>query len=210
MQLSTFVNDVHQNARTKGWYDGEPRKPAEMHQLMISEIAEATEEVRAGKPAVYILNDEKQVVAIESLDFASFTVINGDVVSHRKPEGEAVELADCVIRVFDYFGSKQWDIDQAERDFYEAYGHGPDHLKESMMRILKDPDHTALVAHRGMVACIIEAYSQDESVERLGLMKCIKLVEMYFLHKNWDFETVLRIKHAYNTTRPYRHGNKLV
>jgi hypothetical protein len=53
--------------------------------LVVSEVAEATEAVRAGFPYLYFADG--------------------------KPEGEAAELADAVIRVMDYFEARGWDLE---------------------------------------------------------------------------------------------------
>ena len=87
--LNDFAADVHMNAKQKGWHD-EVRSALEIHALIHSEISEATEEVRAGKPERYIENG--------------------------KPEGEAVELVDAVIRIADYFQAKGWDLKAVVRE----------------------------------------------------------------------------------------------
>jgi len=56
------------------------------NELITTEIAEATEAVRDGLPAIYL----------------------GD---NDKPEGEAIELADAVIRIMNYFTRMDWDLD---------------------------------------------------------------------------------------------------
>lgn len=84
-QINDLVNELHAVAKSKGWYDP-PRTPVETHMLIVSEIAEATECVRVGEPACYVSDS-------------------------GKPEGEAVELADAVIRIMDYFGYKGWDLE---------------------------------------------------------------------------------------------------
>lgn len=87
MHLNEFVVKAHGMAKEKGWWN--PAKSApEVHMLIVTEIAEATEEVRKGSPAVY-----------------------GD--PGTKPEGEAIELADAMIRIADYFGYKGWDLEAA-------------------------------------------------------------------------------------------------
>jgi NTP pyrophosphatase (non-canonical NTP hydrolase) len=75
----------------KGWHENE-RSPLEIHALIHSEISEATEQVREGASAFY-----------------------ENPTDRRKPEGEAVELADAVIRIADYFGKKRWDLEKVIR-----------------------------------------------------------------------------------------------
>lgn len=100
--LDEYVQEVHGTAKEKGWWD-QPRPDLECHMLMVSEIAEATEEYRKGTPAIY---NEKEL---------GFWDSNTETIEYKlsKPEGEAIELADCVIRIMDYFGSKGWSLEEA-------------------------------------------------------------------------------------------------
>lgn len=75
IQLQDLIDDVHGNAKSKGWWEGE-RNVGEALALMHSELSEALEAARAGYPT-----DSK-------VPFDNFTV----------------ELADCVIRIFDMAG----------------------------------------------------------------------------------------------------------
>ncbi len=68
--------------------------------LIVSEIAEATEEVRAHKPYAYVIRQDEVVNNTEEFK------------PGEKPEGEAVELADAVIRIADYFGYRGWDLEK--------------------------------------------------------------------------------------------------
>lgn len=86
--IKAWCSEVHTLARSKGWYDNGPRSPLENHMLMVSEIAEATEEVRKGTPAHYVDVDGKL-------------------------QGELIELADVVIRIMDYCQSKSFDLELA-------------------------------------------------------------------------------------------------
>ena len=82
-KVSEWVNEVHQTAIEKGWFE-EERQRLELHMLMLTEISEATEEIRNHKPSFYIENG--------------------------KPEGESIELSDVLLRIFDYAGYKKIDL----------------------------------------------------------------------------------------------------
>ena len=99
MKFNDLVREVHQTAKEKGWYQKE-RHPLEAHMLMVSEIAEATEEARTDRPAVYVLRDGEVVS-----DASKFQ-------PGEKPEGEAVELVDAIIRIADYFGYRDWNLEK--------------------------------------------------------------------------------------------------
>ncbi len=95
-----YINCVDKGFRGEGVKDP---TPLEIHALVHSEIAEATEEVRNGKPYFYI---EK-----------------------GKPEGEAVEYADALIRILENFQANEWDVNEivkAKMDYNEtrSYKHG--------------------------------------------------------------------------------------
>lgn len=107
MELNKFMIDVHENAKKHGWWD-EPRTFGEVIALCHSELSEALEEYRNGRPTLWY----------------------GD---GGKPEGIVIELADCIIRILDYCG-----------------------------------------------------------------------------HEKYDMESILKIKHEYNKTRPYKHGGKRI
>ena len=85
--LWELQKDIHQIARQKGWYDGRPREPLELHMLICSEIAEASECVRRGEDPFWLKDG--------------------------KPEGELAELADAVIRILDLCAYRNWDLGAA-------------------------------------------------------------------------------------------------
>lgn len=124
MTLQDLALDIHVNAQEKGFWDHD-RNMGEMLMLMTSELAEALEEHRDGKPNVYFqcTNKDCQYHKVnlawnESLDRNHVTYYgdrgpDGPICSGTmKPEGVAVELADCLIRILDTMGSLGVDVDK--------------------------------------------------------------------------------------------------
>lgn len=93
MEINNAVNASYKNAKDHGWHD-EPRSVGDLICLMHSELSEALEEYRNGHgPQEIYYNEQKP----------------------SKPEGIPIELADCVIRIFDFCGLYDIDLEQALR-----------------------------------------------------------------------------------------------
>lgn len=84
--MNQLAEDIHEMAVEKGWWS-QPREVPEILMLVVSELAEALEEWRVGKEAIYYLGD--------------------------KPEGFEIEIADAFIRLLDLVAYKGIDIEQA-------------------------------------------------------------------------------------------------
>lgn len=177
MKMNKFAQEVHENAVKHGWWD-EPRSFGEIIALCHSELSEALEEYRAKRPMVY---DEGE-----------------------KPEGIAVELADCIIRVMDWMGKEEFDVDEL--------------LLEARTAVMCDVPCRVYNATLGdsiarwhlllslAYSCWCRASGTHASALRMA--RCVCEISEWSAAEGVDLETVLHIKHDYNKTRPYRHGGK--
>ena len=90
MHINDCVKEAYENAKQKGWHE-RPRSIGDLICLMHSELSEALEEHRNGRyPTEVYYNESKP----------------------EKPEGIGVELADCVIRIFDFCGKYGIDLEE--------------------------------------------------------------------------------------------------
>ncbi len=101
MTLNDYSELCHGASREAGWWDTE-RNKGEMLMLIVSEIAEAMEGERRG------LMDDK--------------------LPHRKMA--EVELADALVRIFDYAGGWGYDLEGALREKVAFNAERQDHKRE--------------------------------------------------------------------------------
>jgi NTP pyrophosphatase (non-canonical NTP hydrolase) len=106
IMLNKLRDEIHENAVDHGWWEEERSFP-EIVALCHSELSEALEEYRSNKPMMYFV----EVNGFEVTDMSEW---NGE-----KPEGIAIELADCIIRILDYCGKEGIDIEEAIRIKHE-------------------------------------------------------------------------------------------
>jgi NTP pyrophosphatase (non-canonical NTP hydrolase) len=107
----------------------EVRNMGEMLMLAVSELAEALEEHRDGKPVHYYSykiplarTGQYTVEQLAEMDDSQLQVLQ----IARKPEGLAVELADCIIRCLDTMRSLDVNIEEIVREKM-AYNAGREH-----------------------------------------------------------------------------------
>lgn len=102
--LNVLAADVHALAKLQGWWDKSPSFP-EIIALCHSELSEALEAYRNGKEPQAISYLEKNCTRV-GIDECSTSRC-------AKPEGIPIELADCILRILDYCGHADIDIDTA-------------------------------------------------------------------------------------------------
>lgn len=201
MKMNKFAADVHQNAVEHGWWD-EERSFGEIIALCHSELSEALEEYRAKRPMVYF------VVEMDDGKGGTYLAIREDIISEEdfageKPEGIAVELADCIIRILDWYGKEGLDTDallleagiitmcDLPTPVYGSFG-----------------EFIALLHNLLSMAYACWCNASGTSASALRLAKCIREIMAWAKENGVDMEHILDMKHEYNKGRPYRHGGK--
>lgn len=103
--INDWVKEIHENNRKAGWWNSE-RNRGELIALIHSELSEALEGIRKNQ--------------------------NDDHLPHRKME--EVELADAVIRIMDYCGAFNLDLEGAIKEKLEYNKHRADHKLENRLK----------------------------------------------------------------------------
>ncbi|MDR0905796.1 MAG: hypothetical protein LBN00_06445 [Oscillospiraceae bacterium] len=117
-----LAREIHENAIDHGWYEnGNPPLPAALMN-MVGELSEAMEEYRDRKPMLYFgcdtFNDavgKESYLCDDDKSPCHFRNGRGEHCAKAKPEGVAVELADCLIRILDTCAAEGIDIDEVVR-----------------------------------------------------------------------------------------------
>lgn len=189
MHLNELRDKAHAMAVEKGWWEKECPS-FEKRMLMVSEVAEATEEARKNGPPIYQLAGIDP--PIRTPDMRECWNKN------LKPEGEAIELADLCIRIADWFGWKRWDLDYVTT-YHEVRTISDLVRSFEPKQIINPLDH-----HLQMVEMICLSIGVNEPT---NLGRTFRLVAQYFRYQGWNLEQAISLKMAYNATRPHRHGN---
>lgn len=200
MNLNWLAKEAHQTAVEHGFWTPEPTF-GELVALMHSELSEALEEYRAGRPMVWYSCDVSDACC--ELGKYHYTVHCCQGCGHRgtKPEGIAVELADCIIRMLDWIYAK-WDGRWGDMDLevekcargctksvlQRSFGDDVNKLHDLLSAASKNGDNSAIALSyfRWTISYIFNWAEQNQ-------------LDMY---------AIIREKMEYNKTHPYRHGGK--
>ena len=130
--LNELAKEIHENAVAHGWWD-EPRTFGEIVALCHSELSEALEEYRAKRPMMWFActegDQEHPCCPEDEYDCQKYGKEAECEYRSQKPEGIAVEMADCIIRILDWAGKEGIDMDAIIREKHEynktrPYRHG--------------------------------------------------------------------------------------
>ena len=175
-QLDALQKDIHENAVAHGWWETE-RSIGDICALIHSELSEALEEYRNGRDLYYTGED-------------------------GKPEGIAIEFADTVIRILDYF----------EKNGLH-YIEPPEVLTgtrlEDSVNTIREASFGSFISELHMWVSLAHELSDFGYAEKY-LSYVISLVYTWSVWEDADIFEMIRIKHEYNKKRPYKHGGKKI
>lgn len=196
MNLNSFAKEIHENAKAHGWWD-EPRHFDELCALMISELAEALEEARAGRPMEWYWGEMTATKGLGDPIRGVHIYMKEGHKEGCKPEGIAVEMADCAIRILDYLGSVGSNVERNVNEWMEI-DPGVEDLTETFMNVADRITRAREFMKRGSDINICRAYDM--------LAHAITIIIGWFCLNSLDFEAIARRKHEYNKTRERLHG----
>lgn len=198
-KITEWSQRIHELALEKGWWqDGiENRSVAEIVANFHSEISEAWEEYRADRMGMWWSDCE----GFYHQDRDDCVIANRKAFTNAepKPEGFWVEIADLLIRIADTMGAYQWqcqDQDQ-ETEFVISSEHAADTPRFTATL------HTAIAV---IYDCKENVFQDDAAVT---LSETIIVCCAFARQCGVDLWSLIELKHAYNQTRPIRHGGKL-
>lgn len=206
MKFNDFAVEVHQNAVEHGWWEHEP-SIGEIIALCHSELSEALEEYRAGRPMMWQTCQGERPCLREGCGDWNNGVCEVNELG-EKPEGIAVELADCIIRILDWLGKGRADVDVLLEEAAE------------MRNICDLPTFDTamgfgdMIAHLHMLLSLAYLCWNTRSecyAAALHMAMCVNdILEWAAPIDEADMEMILELKHQYNKGRPYRHGGKVL
>lgn len=200
MDLNALAKEAHQTAVEHGWWDPEPTF-GELVALMHSELSEALEEYRAGRPMVWYECDVSDAKCEPGQYYYTVHCCRGCGHRGRKPEGIAVELADCIIRMLDWIAAK-WEKWWGDMDL-EIIKCARGCEKSVLQRSFGDDIN---VLHNLLSGA--SGNSDNNAIVLSYFQWAISYIFNWAEQKGVDMESIIREKMEYNKTRPYRHGGK--
>lgn len=204
MKLNELRDTSFEIAKSLGWHDPDFDKATfdDRMALVISELSEALEEHRKGKPPAQI--EYVRAGEIVALYQGGTPLMATDATpsfligSGCKPEGIIIELGDAVIRIGDAAGKHALDL-------------GTVTVASLFVQDESDP--------KSFGGWFCRASHELAEAARTNVLRSACMLEALCTICGWaywlgisgeEFERAIEIKHAYNRTRPFRHGGKLL
>jgi Asp-tRNA(Asn)/Glu-tRNA(Gln) amidotransferase C subunit len=217
MTPSDWIKEVHGLARSNGWWgevpDKSPKSVMAKIALVVSELMEALELVREpGFDPVAVWATGAEGVRVPYAELAA------KASKLPKPEGFGTELADAVIRIFDLCGGCGFDLGLKD-DIFEKTK--LKHL-EKLGRPRVDLDADEVLQSIMRVVLQLSKAAEEVDTDQLDpkyhphristiegwLTAAVLTTTVLASVMGSDIEARIAEKHAYNKTRPPRHGGK--
>lgn len=203
LNLNQFMHDVHQNAIAHGWWDQE-RSIRTIRALFHEELSEALRAYRNHEAMVWhqCPVDHKPCENQPIHDMENLPCITCSPTI-RKPEGIAVELMDFVIRIMDYLGRIEhvFAFDMCTPETLAAWSLDDFQMDDEGSVLDLDLPEFVDILHT-------EVALSDVMHSTTYLVTAAGLAIKWVAEKGLDPAAIMREKHKYNKTRPYKHGGK--
>lgn len=183
MDLNKLAAELHEAAVKKGFWDvedAEEKHIAKMH----SELSEAIHEERCGRPLLYV----DDVVILER-------IVDVNQFDGRKPEGIAAELADFVMMVLDWAEYRKVTIASPGELFLES--NVCEAAEVTLPQLVNN-------LHEGVVL-VSNDWISGPAIQFAFMAYCVKC---WLEVRGYDLFEIIRLKMAYNESRPALHGRK--
>ena len=178
--LNKLAQELHEAAVAKGFWDvedAEIKHIAKMH----SELSEAIQEDRCGRPMLYV--DD-----IEVMD----RITDPAMFDGRKPEGVAAELADFVMMMLDLCAKEEYRFPSGNPHEWLLYS--------------ECNDDALRVCGLWTLVCALHAEMCELVYNPNVAPKAICMVSEWLRVHGVDLLEIIRLKMEYNRSRPKLHG----
>ena len=209
MLINELAKEVHENAVAHGWWDDEREAP-EIIALIHSEWSEALEEARAGRPMVWYACGEAENHTIpcnpqDDDECRMYGYERECQYRGHKPEGVAVELIDGCIRILDYMGKMNGEFtDDGKASLLEGL-YSESNTKKVPEKL---PELVAYLHLYTASSMSSRSYHDLFAPDMFALCGAMAAALSWVKKQGLDPLAILLEKHAYNKTRPYKHGKK--
>ena len=207
MTINKLAKIVHENAVAHGWWDDEREAP-EIIALIHSEWSEALEEARAGRPMAYIIvhdgwqGDPHEAIVERGQD-GKYMYCGKEYSG--KPEGVTVELIDGCIRILDYMGKLETDLQEDGRAS-EVEGLYTD---ANVAKVPEKLPELVAALHIYTAGSMMTRSFHDLSIPDIfPLLEGMAAALSWVKKQGLDPLAILLEKHEFNKSRPYKHGKK--
>jgi hypothetical protein len=178
-RINDLAADIYANAKSKGWWD-DARSERSVRALIVSEHSETLEAFRDSEAAVWFRSERND-------EWATFSDAARLASQGLKPLGIGIELVDGLIRALDWIGGNGHAFGAAEIKMMGTH-------REPPPDVISIPDQvdwlTEVLFKEGIWRGYVMAVLGIARVNGIDAWEC------------------MRIKCAYNKTRPHRHGGK--
>ena len=190
-QINEWVKKAYDNAVKHGWHE-EEKSNAHWLMMVCTEVAEAVQADRKGNYMDDLDKEGLKTVLANDHDGGLFNKYYSDTIEGKVES----ELADVCIRLFDFMGVRNLEINSDIYTFDEEVLY----LKQQSIT------ENAKLVTRNIITCKIAVTTND--MLAILLQSVIASIFSWAEALEIDLVQHINLKMRYNERRSYRHGNR--